>query len=185
MSEDAVTKNSAANTDAGIEQPVWWRRLPFFASRNKSLHTLQILSLIGLVVATILPGDGLGISICMMQNMTGLPCPGCGLTRSVVHTLHLNLERAFFYNPFGIPVAFGMVYFALSSVLPPLASLYEKTEKWFYRFLNVFIIGLFVAGTIRLVGLLYFPEISHRFAIVMMEKTVVPGAIETILLFFK
>ncbi len=54
--------------------------------------------------AMALPPSGLGVEICMFKRGLGLPCFGCGLTRSVTCTAHGELDRALAYNPFGILV---------------------------------------------------------------------------------
>ena len=46
-----------------------------------------------------------GISICIVRNVTGVPCPGCGTTRSVVHVLHGEILDAVTTNPLGLLAA--------------------------------------------------------------------------------
>lgn len=42
-----------------------------------------------------------GISIpCVFHLITGLRCPGCGVTTMLYKILHLDFEQAFFANPF-------------------------------------------------------------------------------------
>lgn len=43
-----------------------------------------------------------GISICIVRNITGVPCPGCGTTRSVMHVLHGDMQDALMSNPLGL-----------------------------------------------------------------------------------
>ena len=40
---------------------------------------------------------GLGIP-CMLHRVTGLACPGCGLTRAIAAVVRLDLAAAFTYN---------------------------------------------------------------------------------------
>lgn len=40
-------------------------------------------------------------SICILKITTGLPCPACGSTRSVLHIINGNPQAAFFMNPLG------------------------------------------------------------------------------------
>ena len=40
-------------------------------------------------------------SICILKITTGLPCPACGSTRSVLLLINGNLKAAFFMNPLG------------------------------------------------------------------------------------
>ena len=43
-------------------------------------------------------------SLCPFKRVTGLPCPGCGMTRSVVTLLHGDLAASLYYHPLGIAV---------------------------------------------------------------------------------
>lgn len=40
-------------------------------------------------------------SICVLKITTGLPCPACGSTRSVLLIMNGNPQAAFFMNPLG------------------------------------------------------------------------------------
>lgn len=40
-------------------------------------------------------------STCSFRNLTGIPCPGCGLTRSMVAVAHGDLDAGFYYNRLG------------------------------------------------------------------------------------
>ena len=37
--------------------------------------------------------------LCMIRNVTGYPCPGCGMTRAHIEVLKLNFKNAFYYHP--------------------------------------------------------------------------------------
>ncbi len=56
-----------------------------------------------------------GPVICPFRLATGLPCPGCGLTRSWVHLLHGQLVEALTANPFGI-VALALAVLLVGTV---------------------------------------------------------------------
>ncbi len=43
-----------------------------------------------------------GPTVCPLRALTGLPCPGCGLTRSWVWLLHGEPGQAMAANPFGV-----------------------------------------------------------------------------------
>lgn len=45
-----------------------------------------------------------GPVICPFRALTGLPCPGCGLTRSWVYAAHGWWRESFASNPFGLVV---------------------------------------------------------------------------------
>ncbi len=67
------------------------------------LHPVTgLLGTAGLVAgAFIIPPEGLGGSTCAMIQVAGIPCPSCGLTRSVSSVLHGEFLAAWQYNPFG------------------------------------------------------------------------------------
>lgn len=49
------------------------------------------------------------ISLCLFKNITGLPCPACGITRAMIELLHLNIVNAIRVNPLAIPVLFVLL----------------------------------------------------------------------------
>lgn len=51
-------------------------------------------------VLLLLPADFFdhGRSLCLSQLLFGVECPACGLTRGIMHLIHLDLENAFAYN---------------------------------------------------------------------------------------
>ncbi len=50
-------------------------------------------------------------NLCGFRALTGIPCPACGITRSVVCCCHLRLGDAVAYNPVG-PLVVGLLLFA-------------------------------------------------------------------------
>jgi len=75
-------------------------------------------AVIALTLSFFLPTDGLGVSICWFKSLFGLPCPGCGLTRSVTCITHLQFSKAWGYHPFG-PIVYALfVANALLLVVP-------------------------------------------------------------------
>jgi hypothetical protein len=50
-----------------------------------------------------LPGLGASLpNLCVWRRLSGIDCPGCGLTRSFVALAHGNLAQAWHYNPAGL-----------------------------------------------------------------------------------
>jgi len=84
---------------------------------------------IGLILlAAALPSDGAGIPICLFRYLTGLPCPGCGLTRSFSSILHLHFAAAYDYQPFGFLFLPLFALVALHLFLP--ARVRERCESF-------------------------------------------------------
>ena len=70
------------------------------AMRPATLLTLSFLGAALVPVSFVTNGP----SLCPFKMLTGLPCPGCGMTRSVVTLLHGDLGASLFYHPLGIVI---------------------------------------------------------------------------------
>lgn len=49
---------------------------------------------------------------CVFRLMTGVPCPGCGMTRAWLAALRLDFAAAFAYHPlfWAVPIAFVLAF---------------------------------------------------------------------------
>ena len=71
----------------------------------------------GSIVLVALGGPSrLGIELCWLRRMTGLPCPGCGMTRAVCHLVQGHWTEAIGLHPFSLLV----VPWALVTITSPL-----------------------------------------------------------------
>ncbi len=148
-----------------------WKTWPLFAGDTRGeLRTFQILALAGIAFAFAVPQNIDAISLCYFYNITGLPCPGCGLTRSVTRTLHLDPASAFFLNPFGSPIAFGMLFFAASAFVRPLATWFDARRRLISYALLWGGLMLLIFGLARFVTLVWFPEYAFGFDAVLHER---------------
>lgn len=68
------------------------------------------------------------VNTCLIKNVTGIPCPSCGSTRSVTSIINGNFTHAFLLNPLGYIVAVIMLimpFWLLYDVLFKKQSLYN------------------------------------------------------------
>ena len=65
---------------------------------------IRILALLSVFVLALFPSEGFDVILCPMQNIFGLPCPACGITRSMSSLLSLDIWHSFRYHPLGIIV---------------------------------------------------------------------------------
>lgn len=90
------------------------------AARSAAVPSAGTLRLLALVSAAALgcavavgPDEATkGPVLCPFRLLTGLPCPGCGLTRAWVFALHGELRQALAANPFvlvTLPAAVALV----------------------------------------------------------------------------
>lgn len=49
------------------------------------------------------------VEVCLLKNITNIPCPSCGSTRSIISLIKGNFREALSINPIGFIVAFIMV----------------------------------------------------------------------------
>ncbi|OPY01158.1 MAG: hypothetical protein A4E61_01753 [Syntrophorhabdus sp. PtaB.Bin184] len=76
-----------------------------------------LLVLAGVHATGILPAGRLAGSIpvfCPFELLTGIPCPGCGMTRAVLCLIAGNPSDALLYNPF----SFFLIALVTASILP-------------------------------------------------------------------
>jgi hypothetical protein len=70
--------------------------------------------------------------VCIFKRITGIPCPSCGSTRSVLSLLKGDVLGALFWNPFGFILMAIMV-------ISPIWILYDllgKKETLFQAYIN-------------------------------------------------
>jgi hypothetical protein len=76
---------------------------------------VPVLLLVGACVPLALVTSG--PSLCPFKLMTGLPCPGCGMTRSVVALLHGDLTVSAYFHPLGAPFVLAMLALAVADAV--------------------------------------------------------------------
>lgn len=76
------------------------------------------MSWIVIVAAAVHPSQGLGIILCPSRLITEVPCPGCGLSRSLSCAIRGDLAASVGHHPMG-PIVLGLfAIMALLGVLP-------------------------------------------------------------------
>ena len=63
---------------------------------------------------------------CLLRHFLGIPCPGCGITHSLMAIEQMQFREAWVSNPAGLPVA---IYFAFQVCASPFALYIERTGK--------------------------------------------------------
>ncbi len=72
-------------------------------------------------------------SVCLFKEVTGLPCPSCGTTRSLLLLIQGRIFDSFMMNPFGIFAAI-----ALATVpLWILADTVRRSESFYRRYVEM------------------------------------------------
>jgi hypothetical protein len=93
----------------------------YLPQRNRSFGSadaIGVIGLFGLLIARFIPVARLvPFWGCTFRRVTGIPCPGCGLTRVADRFAHLHLLGALEANPLGTVAA---AFFAVMVVLTVL-----------------------------------------------------------------
>jgi hypothetical protein len=59
------------------------------------------------------------VSLCSFHFITGIPCPGCGMTRAFLTIGQLKMKEAIALNPFSIPLFSVMILYLCLGYIPP------------------------------------------------------------------
>ena len=95
----------------------WLNRGPGASNRWLSQASICV-AWFGLLLACLTPPHGTGFTICWIKSATGLPCPGCGLTRSLSCAMRGILTESWHYHPMGLMILALFFVIAVTSLLP-------------------------------------------------------------------
>lgn len=88
-------------------------------------------------------------SLCPFKMLTGFPCPGCGITKSLVYLYEGDLLKSINFHLFGPIVMILAVYFLIKLSLelyykkPFLDKTFNKKE-WTYFFVTLLVVYHFI-----------------------------------------
>ena len=99
----------------------------------RSVHALltpsaRYFAVVVMAVSAFFPVHGLGFDLFLVHSFTGLPCPGCGMTRALAAFSQGDFTAALGLNPFVLLAwpTFGVL--AVATLLP--AHAYRRFESW-------------------------------------------------------
>ena len=99
-------------------------------------------------------------SLCPFKALTGMPCPSCGITKSMVYFYEGNLTKSVTYHIFGIPViVFSLFIIVLFSV--ELKTKKDYFQKYFYHRKLAYGLAIFL-GSYHILRLIWFLK-DHTF----------------------
>lgn len=85
--------------------------------------------------------------ICIFKNLTGLPCPGCGLTHSITSAVRGNISGSFLFHRLGwLTVIYILSQFLLSLGVVFISGLRDRLQR----------VGKFLNKGIIVLGVLFF-----------------------------
>ena len=112
----------------------------------KKKITITIIFLI-LLISYLYLGNKLNVYInCPIKEITGLYCPGCGITRMLQAILQLNFYQAFRYNPLLFISLPYFIFFTIEGIITKKDPLYNKIPN---KILITIIIIFIIYGILR------------------------------------
>jgi len=110
-----------------------------------------------LAIALVHPPHGLGVRICWTAGVADVPCPGCGLTRSVSCAVRGMFAEAWAYHPFGPVFAALFIGIAAVSLLPlggrrRVAAVMDRFSGWTAFAYAAFVASFLTYGVVRAVN---------------------------------
>ena len=93
-------------------------------------------------------------SFCPFKMVTGFPCPGCGITKSIVYFYEGDIYRSLLHHLFG-PLFVVFCVLILFKLIAELA--YQKPffDKLFYSMKLAYVMGTFL-GVYHLIRLFFY-----------------------------
>ena len=86
---------------------------------------------------------------CVFHEVTGLYCPGCGISRMLISILKFDFYQAFRYNP----LLFIMLPFALALIVDHIYSTINKKQSLYKKINNkvwiILCVVLIIYGIVR------------------------------------
>ncbi len=131
-----------------------WLHRPGQATRLFLGKASLLVAWAGLIVTAFSPPLGLGISLCWFEGATGVPCPGCGLMRSLSCGLRGLWGQSWHFHPFGLLVLGVFIFTAGQSLLPrvrreAVARFVEHHSVAFSALYVLFVIAFLGFGALR------------------------------------
>jgi hypothetical protein len=135
-----------------LDRTVSWRIVcqPFLKP------VFRTVALAALVASFVLVPGRTGPDLCLLHRATGLPCPGCGVTRGLMHLSHGEWSEALGANPWVLVVWPLLAAMALSLAVPArniavFEAFIARHEPWPSRLVRVLLVAFFGFGLVRLV----------------------------------
>ncbi len=112
---------------AGADRLRAWLNDPLGARRRWLSRTNICVAWLGLLLGSLTPPHGFAFPMCWLHTTTGLPCPGCGLSRSLSCGLRGLWLESWHYHPLGLSILALFLAIAFASLLP--AHLWGRLER--------------------------------------------------------
>lgn len=112
------------------------------------LKNAGIILLIGIIYFIFVKIVGFGIP-CVLNLITGLHCPGCGISRMFISLASFDFKAAFSYNAFVMTVGPIAAIFVIRHYVIYILKGSQKSDKFETVFLVICLILMIIFGILR------------------------------------
>ncbi|MBP3849362.1 MAG: DUF2752 domain-containing protein [Prevotella sp.] len=110
---------------------------------------------IPLILSWISPDIASKESLCPSMRLWHFPCPGCGITKSIIFLYRGELQISFSYHPFGIVLAITLVLLLFAGMVDWLnhTDLFCRLleMRWLWQVLAVAVFVMWVVNLIKII----------------------------------
>ncbi len=76
-------------------------------------------------------------SSCLVKEAIGIPCAGCGITRSIISLFSFDIKNAFYYYPL-LPLILFMIFVFVFNERPKIRKIYDSKKFWIICLILIF-----------------------------------------------
>lgn len=106
-------------------------------------------------------------SFCPFKMLTGFPCPGCGITKSLVFFYEGNLYKSLSYHILG-PFVIAFSILTIVVLITELITKKEYFDKWLYNRKLAYGLAILLAAY-HIIRLIYFVN-DHSLASILQQS---------------
>jgi hypothetical protein len=78
---------------------------------------LRIILIFAILIYSYFSYSAGGVRLCLFHNITGLDCPGCGMSRAFHSIMNLKFMEALHYNIFSLPFFLLLLFILIFDIL--------------------------------------------------------------------
>jgi hypothetical protein len=93
-------------------------------------------------------------SLCPLKMLSGFPCPGCGITKSLVYFYEGDLQKSLYYNIFG-PLVIAFCIATITVLTTELITKKDFFTKLLFNKKLAYILAIFLASY-HFIRIIYF-----------------------------
>ncbi len=112
------------------------------------LVKLLVIAIAGIIYANIIRSTGVWLP-CIFRTVTGLKCPGCGISHMCIALLAMDFTSAWLANPVLLTVSPAIIYIVMKQIIAWIVFGKQKMSKIDTIIVNALAVILILWGIVR------------------------------------